>query len=206
MSNYDASLGRFISRDPIGYMDGSSLYRAYFAPNKLDPMGKDLIGSFPPIDDLFIPLRQIPWLESSPGRPTCDAAERECIDAVRARILANTQNGRCIRLEPDLENTSGSARRLVTRNFGRCMTCRSQLDQCIHDTLSRVRIGCSLRSQGRGTTNLGVARGECVREKARLLDRDCSACSETSLSQSYINLNTHLMLAGIEEFTPEKLL
>jgi len=36
---YSAGLGRFISRDPLGYVDGSSLYNAYFVPNKLDPSG-----------------------------------------------------------------------------------------------------------------------------------------------------------------------
>lgn len=36
---YDASLGQFCSRDPLGYDDGFSLYPAYFAPNGVDPSG-----------------------------------------------------------------------------------------------------------------------------------------------------------------------
>jgi len=32
-------MGRFISRDSIGYVDGYNLYSAYFAPNRLDPNG-----------------------------------------------------------------------------------------------------------------------------------------------------------------------
>jgi len=43
---FDAELGRFISRDPLGsgsprggYQDGMSLYRGYFAPNFVDPYG-----------------------------------------------------------------------------------------------------------------------------------------------------------------------
>ena len=36
---YDAGLGRFCSRDPIGYKDGPSQYRAYFAPQGIDPTG-----------------------------------------------------------------------------------------------------------------------------------------------------------------------
>ena len=36
---YDASLGQFISRDPVGYVDGMSFYGSYFIPNKLDPSG-----------------------------------------------------------------------------------------------------------------------------------------------------------------------
>ncbi len=39
---YHAELGRFISRDPVGYFDGMSLYRAYFVPNGTDPSGKFL--------------------------------------------------------------------------------------------------------------------------------------------------------------------
>lgn len=36
---YSAFLGRFVSRDPSGYIDGWSLYRAYFCPNGMDPYG-----------------------------------------------------------------------------------------------------------------------------------------------------------------------
>jgi hypothetical protein len=32
-------LGRWIGRDPAGYVDGSSLYLSYFVPNKADPSG-----------------------------------------------------------------------------------------------------------------------------------------------------------------------
>jgi RHS repeat-associated protein len=31
--------GRFLGRDPIGYVDGLNLYNSYFVPNKLDPNG-----------------------------------------------------------------------------------------------------------------------------------------------------------------------
>ena len=36
---YSAQLGRFISRDPIGFADGHNLYRAYFVPGTMDPTG-----------------------------------------------------------------------------------------------------------------------------------------------------------------------
>ncbi len=39
---YDASLGRFCSRDPIGYVDGASTYAAYFAVSAMDPSGQEL--------------------------------------------------------------------------------------------------------------------------------------------------------------------
>jgi len=34
---FSPELGRFISRDPAGYVDGMGLYAGYFAPNGLDP-------------------------------------------------------------------------------------------------------------------------------------------------------------------------
>jgi RHS repeat-associated protein len=39
---YDASLGRFCGRDPIGYLDGMNLYHGYFAISRLDPSGTEV--------------------------------------------------------------------------------------------------------------------------------------------------------------------
>jgi RHS repeat-associated protein len=36
---YSTELGRFISRDPLGFVDGMSLYRGYFVPGGIDPDG-----------------------------------------------------------------------------------------------------------------------------------------------------------------------
>ncbi len=36
---YSPDEGRFIGRDPAGYVDGESLYEGYFVPNKTDPTG-----------------------------------------------------------------------------------------------------------------------------------------------------------------------
>jgi len=36
---FDSEFGRFIGRDPIGYVDGMSLYRGNFLPTGLDPSG-----------------------------------------------------------------------------------------------------------------------------------------------------------------------
>ncbi len=33
------TLGRFVGRDPLDYVDGSSMYSGYFIPNALDPSG-----------------------------------------------------------------------------------------------------------------------------------------------------------------------
>ena len=36
---FDPVKGRFLQRDPLGYVDGMNLYAAYFVPNSLDPHG-----------------------------------------------------------------------------------------------------------------------------------------------------------------------
>ncbi len=36
---YSSTQGRFIGRDPIGYLGGMSFYLPYFIPNRLDPFG-----------------------------------------------------------------------------------------------------------------------------------------------------------------------
>ncbi len=36
---FDSKLGRFIGRDPLGFVDGPSLYRAYFGLIAMDPFG-----------------------------------------------------------------------------------------------------------------------------------------------------------------------
>ncbi len=46
---YSAELGRFIGRDPLGYVDGMSLYRGYFVPGGVDPSGEILV-----IDDIIL--------------------------------------------------------------------------------------------------------------------------------------------------------
>ncbi len=42
---YSPMMGRFVSRDPLGYVDGMSLYRAYFVPAGMDPLGFKTISS-----------------------------------------------------------------------------------------------------------------------------------------------------------------
>ena len=37
---YDPTTGEFTSRDPLEYVDGMSLYRAYFVPGGMDPFGE----------------------------------------------------------------------------------------------------------------------------------------------------------------------
>ena len=58
---YSPQLGQFISRDPLGYVDGMSQYRAYFVPGGMDPFGLEKLvayfkggaGVFPVYKTLF---------------------------------------------------------------------------------------------------------------------------------------------------------
>jgi len=46
---YDPASGEFISRDPLEYVDGMSLYRGYFEISSVDPYGPSTLlwlGSF----------------------------------------------------------------------------------------------------------------------------------------------------------------
>ncbi len=39
---YDPATGGFVTRDPLGYVDGMSLYRGYFSTKELDPLGREV--------------------------------------------------------------------------------------------------------------------------------------------------------------------
>jgi hypothetical protein len=39
---FSSILNVFVSRDPLGYVDGHNLYTGYFAPNRLDPYGTEV--------------------------------------------------------------------------------------------------------------------------------------------------------------------
>jgi RHS repeat-associated protein len=109
---YDPATGGFISRDPLGYVDGMSRYRAYFGMSKVDPAGfckmwprQDVISeidflteainnlppfqpelSHPKVDDLPGFQDLIPNEPKIPGGPSFDS-NVTCEDAV-ARFLS----------------------------------------------------------------------------------------------------------------------
>jgi RHS repeat-associated protein len=43
---YGPTLGRFLSEDPLGYVDGMNLYRGYFLPRYVDPSGTSISVRF----------------------------------------------------------------------------------------------------------------------------------------------------------------
>ena len=62
---WDPALGRFIARDPIGYVDGMNLYQGYFVHGGVDPSGMRLVrvqmpdGYTGPPDDGRLPNGEI---------------------------------------------------------------------------------------------------------------------------------------------------
>ncbi len=64
---YDAVAGSFVSRDPTRYFDGPSVYRAYFAPQAVDPTGKwRIMPTRHPNGTLYWP-----WENMPPIYPAC---------------------------------------------------------------------------------------------------------------------------------------
>jgi RHS repeat-associated protein len=50
---YSPTLGRFIGRDPLQYINGTSLYQGYFVPNSIDPTGTEYVTYVDRISDLI---------------------------------------------------------------------------------------------------------------------------------------------------------
>ena len=97
---FSAKMGRFIARDPIGYIDGHSLYGAYFAPNGFDPMGLSSMPWYDPstyivqkaIDQLLDDALRDGGKISTPDDPTtepCSGAVSNCYDLDGTRSVDN---------------------------------------------------------------------------------------------------------------------
>lgn len=74
---YDSTLGRFINQDPLGYVDGMSLYGAYFAPNNLDPVGLKWVWPWDP--NASWDVRDTATLWSKPAKTFVDGG----VDGIR---------------------------------------------------------------------------------------------------------------------------
>jgi hypothetical protein len=77
-------LGRFISRDPKEYIDGYSMYRAYFAPNMVDPSGFGATGIEPDEPEEPPEPRPMPPITTDPLPPVstpadCEEAYKNCM-------------------------------------------------------------------------------------------------------------------------------
>jgi len=89
---YDTGLGRFIGRDPAGYVDGKGLYGAYYVPNNTDPTGKMV-----PITTSFV-VKKISgwraWLDKN-GNPASAAGVTESVLDLKVTGVKNASIGCC---------------------------------------------------------------------------------------------------------------
>ncbi len=78
---YHAELGRFVSRDPVGYVDGMNLYRAYFVPRGIDPNGRMTVEACEAavIDSWFDQVDVVDALSAKncPISVRCECCEKE---------------------------------------------------------------------------------------------------------------------------------
>ncbi len=86
---YDPRTGSFISRDPLGYVDGASMYSAYFIPNYLDPLGLSFGLDFwnGLANDMLDALENVKHAMKEPV--SCSAGDRDSCAELRAKIMRN---------------------------------------------------------------------------------------------------------------------
>jgi len=75
---YSAELGRFASRDPVGYEDGVSVYRAYFADHSVDPTGTVSIDCECSSGGGGMAYHQIDWVTVGCRGLAANCCERAC--------------------------------------------------------------------------------------------------------------------------------
>ena len=89
---FDPSTGDFISRDPLEYVDGMSLYRGYFVPNGTDPSGS---------------LQEPPAPEPAAIR-NCETRNFPVGELVNDSQVTNFGNNVVIRLDYSVQAKAGS--------------------------------------------------------------------------------------------------
>jgi YD repeat-containing protein len=89
----DALLGRFVSRDPLGYVDGMNLYQGYFVPGGMDPSGR----RFSQGDEIALHGSEPEWEQmvsnSNRWKSKKDGAS---LLALAAKVSANPSDWSCI--------------------------------------------------------------------------------------------------------------
>jgi RHS repeat-associated protein len=83
---YHPNLGRFISRDPIGYVNGMSLYSGYFVPAIVDPSGFDAGLAYEQkiYDYFFSPLVEMAKSASNTIENSVKGFARPLVDSFKA--------------------------------------------------------------------------------------------------------------------------
>ncbi len=177
---YDAGLSTFVSRDPVGYRGGPSLYESALdnPVNRVDPEG-------------------LYTFSDAPGQK-CNAGQKECITAVLEKVKGILQaNGHCFDSGKDKSGSPGAK-------------CREALTQCMLKTLeSGVQIGCQ-KGKGNPGGAKDTGEGKCITSKSEAgnkgnrrdpkcpPDPDCNACSPNDLKHGLIVFDSTFVPIGKE--------
>jgi len=86
-------LGTFGSRDALWYQEGQSLYRAYFAPNKVDPSGRRHFDCEDPGQPPPIGMNCPQFIQSIPTNDRIPRRYRELIDSLGPLISCGECGG-----------------------------------------------------------------------------------------------------------------
>jgi RHS repeat-associated protein len=164
---YETGLGRFVGRDPIGYVGGILLYGAYFVPNGTDPLGLD-----PP----DVPIRRPPtWM---PGLSfggiegkTKEEFEKKWVEAEAKRVAEKMQEaskelaGRNARTFADCSDEEKKAFDEAIQNLQdmlRKMDCKKCPKPCcvvdckqLADDLDKIHVRCKKGLKGIDDTPAG---------------------------------------------------
>ncbi|TWU03451.1 RHS repeat domain-containing protein [Neorhodopirellula pilleata] len=170
---YDADAGRFCSRDPIGFGDSWSLY-------------------------LFVlsnPASLLDGTGNQATRPTVSITDGDgCSDGHKACI---NDIKRAIKRMLTLAVSSGRSCFTPSRPKPKEVKCRSQVDQAMLDMIDKMPITCSSAGSCGDGRYRAVSRGECVdkkddgrnpRNSCADWQRDCTACPDSSIANSQIEL------------------
>jgi RHS repeat-associated protein len=95
---YDPLAGRFISRDPLGYVDGLNSYKSFTGLGGLDPFGMEVQGGRPRMDDKFPDF--VRGAFGTPCDENCDFAADLCRECLLLDSFWNSESGARDACEP----------------------------------------------------------------------------------------------------------
>ncbi|MBL8891621.1 MAG: RHS repeat-associated core domain-containing protein [Planctomycetaceae bacterium] len=147
---YDPSTGGFISRDPLGYVDGMSLYRGYFGVKDVDPNGrlrvadergpglKHMPGEYDPLD---YGRNSIYYDHPKMDFSLCERLFDNCI-SLRAGLCNYTFKHNAEQLKKCLETTRRECRE------ARVHCLRREVDRQTPNPAPATFIGCMIECNG----------------------------------------------------------
>jgi RHS repeat-associated protein len=86
---YDDQLGRFVNRDPLGYVDGMNLYQGYFVPGGVDPWGLTVADMMQAVYNILAALCEN---QNCCNKTNCTQQECKTEAALIARDYINTHS------------------------------------------------------------------------------------------------------------------